>query len=69
MNFTEYSLLEKGISYVEVVAIAGGGGEETNPGVYVWLDEILLTQAYEIHFQNDKLVSKKIIEKRGYSTR
>lgn len=69
MNKDEFSKLEKGMSYLEVVEVAKGEGELVEEGIYVWNDELLMTQIYEIHFQDGKLEEKKIVEKRGYSTR
>lgn len=69
MNEEEYLQLNYGMSYIDVVKIAMGKGEQKSEGVFLWQDEILMTQGYEIHFIDDKLVEKKIIEKRGYSTR
>ncbi|MFC7687598.1 hypothetical protein [Ureibacillus sp. GCM10028918] len=69
MNIEEFEKLEKGMSYLEVVEVAKGKGEPIDDGVYVWDDEILMTQSYEIHFQDGKLEKKKVVEKRGYSTR
>ena len=69
MNEEEFARLENGMSYMDVVEIAKGGGEQVSAGVFRWDDELLMTQGYEIHFENDKLIDKKIYEKRGYSTR
>lgn len=69
MNEKEFNQLIDGMNYMDVVSIAGGVGELRQEGVYVWSDEISLTQAYEIQFKKDQLISKKIIEVRGYSTR
>lgn len=69
MNKEEFSKLEKGMSYLEVVEVAKGEGELVEEGIYVWNDELLMTQIYEIHFQDGKLEEKRIVEKRGYSTR
>jgi len=69
MNEEEFAKLENGMSYLEVVKVVKGEGKKVKDGVYIWDDEILMTQSYEIHFQDGKLGEKKIIEKRGYSTR
>ncbi len=69
MNEEEFNKLEEGMSYIEVVKVAGGEGKEVASNTYEWVDEQLMTQAYEIKFENDKLLEKKIIEKRGHSTR
>lgn len=69
MNEEEYEQLEKGMSYMDVVMVAKGDGKEISEEVFIWNDEILMTQAYEIHFKDNKLIDKKIIEKRGYSKR
>ena len=69
MNEQEFNLLDEGISYIDVVTIAGGIEAEQHGTIYIWYDEILLTQAYEIQFKGNELISKKIIELKGYSTR
>lgn len=69
MNENEFNQLKAGMTYMEVVAIAGGAGIETETSVYEWRDEILLTQAYVIHFENGELTHTEIIEKRGNSMR
>ena len=69
MNEMEYEQLKEGLSYTQVVKIAGGEGELVKKGIYVWPDELLLTKAYEITFENDKLTKKEIIELRGASKR
>ena len=69
MNEDEFNQLEVGMAYMEVVEIAGGAGIEMDTSIYEWGDEILLTQAYLISFQDGKLTEKKIIEKRGNSSR
>ncbi len=69
MNEEEFAQLKHGMSYMDVVKIAKGGGEQVSDNVFQWKDEILMTQGYEIHFKDDKLIDKKIYEKRGYSTR
>lgn len=69
MNEEEFEKLEKGMSYLEVVKVVKGEGKQVKENVYVWDDEILMTQSYELHFKDGKLEDKKVIEKRGYSTR
>lgn len=75
MNGEEFAKLQEGMTYMDVVKIAGGAGElqlddkKNNKQMYIWLDERLLTQAYEITFEDDQLVSKNIVERRGHSTR
>ncbi|WP_431028213.1 hypothetical protein [Lysinibacillus sp. LZ02] len=69
MNEEEYKQLELGMSYMEAVEIARGRGEQLDDNTYVWPDELLMTQAYEVYFEEDQLVSKLIVEKRGHSTR
>ncbi|HWK23961.1 MAG TPA: hypothetical protein VNS08_13090 [Ureibacillus sp.] len=69
MNEEEYAKLEKGMSYLEVVEVVKGTGKQVEEGIYIWEDEILLTQGYEIHFNDGKLENKKIFKKRGYSNR
>ena len=69
MNEEEFSELKEGMSYIEVVRVAGGEGKKVASSTYEWQDEILMTQAYELKFENDELVEKKIIEKHGQSTR
>ena len=75
MNESEFNDLKKGLSYMDVVKIAGGEGELTDENskkkkeVYRWPDEILMTQAYQVTFEKDKLVKKEIIELYGTSNR
>ena len=69
MNKEEFAQLEEGMSYFEVVEVAKGTGEQIAEDVYIWDDELLITQSYEVQFQDGKLEAKKVIEKRGYSTR
>lgn len=69
MSEDEFSQLEQGMSYMEVVKVAGGAGNEIETNVYEWRDEILLTQAYVVYFEDGELVNTEIIEKRGSSTR
>lgn len=69
MNEEEFNELKEGMSYIEVVRVAGGEGKKVASNTYEWVDELLMTQAYELKFENDELVEKKIVEKRGHSTR
>ena len=69
MNEEEFEQLEEGMSYMEVVEIARGGGEQLDENTFIWLDELLMTQAYEVYFEDEQLVDKRRIEKRGHSTR
>lgn len=75
MNESEFNDLKKGLSYMDVVEIAGGEGELTDENskkkkeVYRWPDEILMTQAYQVTFEKGKLVKKEIIELYGTSKR
>lgn len=69
MNEDEFNQLKEGMSYMEVVEVARGPGKQINDNKYIWQDELLITQAYEIEFKEDKLIDKKIIQKRGESTR
>ena len=69
MNETEYHQLVEGMTYLEVVEIAGGQGEQQEENLFFWKDEILMTQAYELEFKDSKLVRKKIVVRRGHSTR
>lgn len=69
MNETEYEQLTEGMTYLEVAKIAGGQGKQQKENVFIWQDEILMTQEYEIEFKDSKLVSKRIVKKRGHSTR
>ncbi|MGM9949332.1 MAG: hypothetical protein ACI33P_04370 [Lysinibacillus sp.] len=69
MNEKEFDQLKEGMTYMEVVEIARGPGEMVDDHTYVWPDELIITQAYEVEFKDDRLVDKRIIEKRGESTR
>ena len=69
MNQDEFDRLEEGMTYFEVVQIAGGKGEAIGNNKYQWRDEILMTQAYIIEFKDDQLCSKEVIELRGHSNR
>lgn len=69
MSEQEFKDIEEGMTYLEVVKIARGAGEKITDDKYVWDDEIKLTQAYELRFEDDQLVSKHILEKKGNSNR
>lgn len=70
MNEHEFEQLQQGMSYMEVVEIAGGNASEViRSDYYRWNDEILLTQAYIVQFKDNQLVSKEVIALKGYSTR
>ena len=69
MNEQEYEQVTKGMSYMEVVRIAGGAGTEIDKDVYEWDDELLLTQGYQFTFKKGKLTKKELVERRGNSTR
>ena len=69
MNAEEFEQLKEGMTYMEVVEIARGGGEKKKGGTYVWLDEQIMTIAYEVTFKNDQLTKKEQIIIQGHSTR
>ena len=69
MNEEEYEKIVEGMSYLEVVRITGGAGKETKANTFEWNDELLLTKGYRLIFEEDALVKKEIIERRGNSTR
>ncbi len=69
MNEEEFEKLEEGMSYMEVVEIVRGRGEQLDENTFIWLDELLMTQAYEVYFEDEQLVEKRRIEKRGHSNR
>lgn len=60
MSEEEYNQLEDGMSYMEVVKIVKGRGDQLTENTFVWKDEILLTQSYLITFEDNGLVSKQI---------
>jgi len=62
MNETEYEKLKEGMSYIEVVKIAGGAGDIVKKDQYRWNDELLMTKTYIVRFKDDKLVDKEVIE-------
>lgn len=69
MNEDEFNQLTEGMSYMEVVKVAKGSGEQIDGQTYIWPDELLITRAYEIKFKDNQLVDKRIVQKRGESTR
>lgn len=69
MNEQEFDQVKIGMSYIEVVRIAGGAGTEIKQDIYEWDDELLLTQGYQLKFKDDQLIKKEIVERRGNSTR
>ncbi|MGN7118651.1 hypothetical protein [Lysinibacillus odysseyi] len=69
MNEDEFNQLTEGMSYMEVVKVAKGPGEQIDGQTYIWPDELLITRAYEIKFKDNQLVDKRIVQKRGESTR
>lgn len=69
MNEEEFEKLEEGMSYMEVVEIVRGRGEQLDENTFIWLDELLMIQAYEVYFEDEQLVEKRRIEKRGHSIR
>ena len=69
MNEEEFNEIKEGMTYIEVVRVVGGEGEKVEAGIYEWPDEQIMTKAYELKFKEDKLVEKKIVEKRGNSSR
>lgn len=69
MNENEFAQLKQGMTYMDVVKIAGGDASEMiENNYYRWNDEILMTQAYIVQFKDDKLVNKEVIAVKGYST-
>jgi len=62
MNEAEFEKLKEGMSYMEVVKIAGGAGEMVKKDQYRWNDEILMTKTYIVRFKDDKLINKEIIK-------
>jgi outer membrane protein assembly factor BamE (lipoprotein component of BamABCDE complex) len=66
MNEAEFEKLKEGMTYMEVVKIAGGAGEMVKKDEYRWNDEILMTKTYIVRFKDDKLVDKKVSEVKGH---
>ncbi len=62
MNETEFEKLKEGMSYIEVVKIAGGAGDIVKKDQYRWNDELLMTKTYIVRFKDDKLVDKEVSE-------
>ena len=62
MNEEEFEKIKEGMTYMEVVKIAGGAGEKLKKDQYRWNDEILMTKAYNVQFKDGKLVKKEISE-------
>ncbi|WP_427108859.1 hypothetical protein [Lysinibacillus xylanilyticus] len=62
MNETEFEKLKEGMSYIEVVKIAGGAGDIVKKDQYRWNDELLMTKKYIVRFKDDKLVDKEVSE-------
>lgn len=69
MNVEEFEEVREGMSYMEVVRISGGAGQEIEKGTYEWNDEIHLTQGYRLKFEDDVLVKKEVVERKGNSKR
>lgn len=69
MNEEEYGQLEIGMSYMEVVRVAGGAGKEVAPNVFEWNDELLFTRGYRITFEKGQLNEKEVVTKKGNSNR
>ncbi|MER2030935.1 MAG: hypothetical protein ABS903_17365 [Solibacillus sp.] len=69
MNDKEFEEVKEGMSYLEVVQISGGAGQEIDNGTYEWNDEILLTKGYRLKFEDDVLVKKEVVERKGNSKR
>ncbi|MEQ6357931.1 hypothetical protein ABNX05_25385 [Lysinibacillus sp. M3] len=65
MNEAEFEKIKEGMTYMEVVKIAGGAGETLKKDQFRWNDEILMTKAYNVQFKDDKLVKKEISEIKG----
>lgn len=69
MNEEEYEKIKEGMSYLDVVRISGGAGQKINNDTYEWNDEILLTKGYRLKFNDDVLVKKEVVERKGNSKR
>lgn len=69
MNEKEFEEVKEGMSYMEVVRISGGAGQEMEKDTYEWNDEILLTKGYRLKFEDNVLVEKEVVERKGNSTR
>lgn len=69
MNAEEFEQLKEGMTYMQVVEIARGGGEKQKGDIYLWYDEQMMTVGYEVAFKEDKLTNKEKIIIQGHSTR
>ena len=69
MNEEEFKEIEEGMSYLDVVRISGGAGQKIDENTYEWNDEILLTKGYRLIFEENELVQKEVVERKGNSTR
>lgn len=69
MNEEEYEKVKEGMSYLEVVRISGGAGQQIDNDTYEWNDEILLTKGYRLKFEDDVLIKKEVVERKGNSKR
>ncbi|WP_339174006.1 hypothetical protein MKY51_16330 [Solibacillus sp. FSL R5-0691] len=69
MNEEEYEKVKEGMSYLDVVRISGGAGQKINKDTYEWNDEILLTKGYRLKFNDEVLVKKEVVERKGNSKR
>lgn len=69
MNATEFEQLQEGMTYMEVVEIVRGAEQKKEDGKYIWHDEQLMTTAYAITFEQDKLKTKEKIMIQGHSKR
>ncbi len=63
MNEEEFEQLETGMTYMDVVSIAKGRGEQLTDSSFVWQDEQSLTRSFIITFHEDQLVGKLIYNK------
>ena len=69
MDEEEFNQVQAGMTYMEVVEIAKGRGEQLDENTYVWPDEVVLTHAYEIKFAEGQVTEKHKVERRGASLR
>ncbi|SOC43589.1 hypothetical protein [Ureibacillus acetophenoni] len=60
MNEDEFHQLQEGMTYMDVVNIAKGRGEQLTEHTFMWKDEQSLKRTYIITFQEDQLVGKLI---------
>lgn len=60
MNEDEYHQLQEGMTYMDVVNIAKGRGEQLTEQSFMWKDEQSLKKSYIITFHEDRLVGKLI---------